>query len=431
MAQSYRKMPAPPERRLTGHLGEWVGVKNARSVLQRMQRYAAYGPVTRADLPPLRLVVVSDPEVASKALSAPQTNYKGLSYILTRVVLDNVLLLNGAAWAEGRKSYRAALKRVDPLAAAERLSARFAGELARRRTPEPIALDETIHRLIGNVVADFVAGVELPERLEPDRRRIQHELAAVGIDLQCQPWAYLSPLRWIRLQQSVARMRGFFRQAVERRLSSAGEPRGDILDGFVALARAGEIPNDVETIQEGVVNFFFTAHDVLASSVTWCLHLLATHSEAQAKLRASLARGEDDELHRVTRESLRLYPGYSLFGRTTQDDLELGGYEVPAGTLLLFSPYVSHRLERYWPDPLAFDPSRWSAPGERPGYFPFGAGPRSCMASHLAVPLLKIVVAELVRRLELRAADGHRPEIAYWGTTYSQNGLPTLVRATA
>jgi cytochrome P450 len=265
---------------------------------------------------------------------------------------------------------------------------------------------------------------------------VQYELAAIGIDLLCQPWAYLSPLRWTRMRASVKAARAFFRRAVDARLARPDPDARDVLGGFVALASAGEYPNDAEAIQEGVVNFFFTAHDVLSSSTAWTLHLLATHPAAQSRLRAALGTSEGPAaLERVMKEGLRLFPGYGLFGRTTRERMEIGGYDVPRGTLLIVSPFVTHRLERHWPRAAAFDPERWRdrpsgqpAPTAREQYLPFGSGSRACLASHLAFPLASTIVREIVSRVELVAQEGHDPGLLYWGTGYARHGMPVRAR---
>ncbi|NUP06230.1 MAG: cytochrome P450 [Polyangiaceae bacterium] len=444
--QPYRLMPEPPRRALGGHLTEWLGVENAKGVLARLQRYAeSCGPVARVTLGPVRMVVISDAHIASAVLDDPRANFKGAAYILTRAVLDNVLLLNGEPWETHRKAYRQALRDVDALGSANRVVERKLDALR----AGPLALDTFVNQLVGDVVGDFVAGVELTPGFEPHRKRIQYELAGLGIDLQCQPWAYLSPARWLKLRQSVEAARAFFRSSVEERIRRPRPEARDVLNGFIQLAREGAYPSDAQNLQEGVVNFFFTAHDVLTSSTAWCLHLLSKHPEIQSRLRASLSaqsdgpldrRALDDnaELGRVICEALRLFPGYALFGRTTQADMPIGGYMVPRGTMLIVSPFVIHRLERHYENAGSFDPDRWRGKSTAPisamavgQYMPFGAGARGCLASHLAVPIMKTLVARVIRRFELVAHPTHEPKIAYWGTSYAENGLPVTVHGAA
>lgn len=441
MPRPYREIPEPrrPDRwgrvgRALGHLPEWVGLFHAEDVLGRMLRYAEEcGPMARVSLGPMRLVVVSDAGLAAQLLSDRRANHKGASYILTRAVLDNVLLLNGAAWEHHRALYKKALKGADPVPVAREVTRQAV--MRWMADPDRDAFDRDVFRLVGDVAARFIAGVTIDETFEPHRHLVQYELAAIGIDLVCQPWTLLSPARYLRMRRSVTEARRFFGRAVEERLRRPDPSARDVLDGFVRLAEAGGYPRTVDAIQEGVVNFFFTAHDVLASSVTWTLHLLAQHPAEQTRLREALrSGGGEGELERVVKEGLRLFPGYGLFGRTVLEDLELGGHWIPAGTLVIVSPFVTHRLDRHFDEAARFVPDRWQGkPGApqataKDHYLPFGSGARACLASHLAFPLVTAIVREVVTSVEL-TAEGPAPSLRYWGTTYPRERM--RVRTTA
>lgn len=440
----FREIPRPTAHPLLGHLPDWLGVRQARAVLPLLLRYAEQcGGLARVPLGPTTLLLVSDPALISQALADDHANHKGMAYVLTRVVLSNVLLHNGEVWARHRRIYRDALRGVDSAPAGNR---RVLDLLQRWQAQGPgraVALDQESLRLVGDTVADLLCGQAFPADLEEDRRRVQYELAAVGIDLQCRPWAYLSPLRWWRLHRSVRRVRAFFLEAVRRRRQGgAGAP--DVLDHLLRLARRGDDPDDDardRRVQEGLVNLFFTAHDVLASALGWCLHLLAdpAHARVQDRLAAELAvlppgplQHEQVDglryLSQTIKEALRLYPGYPLFGRTTRSPTVIGGFAVPRGTLIIVSPFVTHRLSRCWPRSAQFEPERHAdpyapPPAVRGAYLPFGSGHRGCIASHLAFPLMKLMVAQIIRHVHLRADPDRLPVLAYLGTAYSETGL--------
>ncbi|MCV4732647.1 cytochrome P450, partial [Escherichia coli] len=80
----------------------------------------------------------------------------------------------------------------------------------------------------------------------------------------------------------------------------------------------------------------------------------------------------------------------------------IGGYLVPAGSLVLVSQYVMHRDARYFPEPERFDPERWRPENKqaRPqyAYFPFGGGPRRCIGEAFAWLEGIIVLATMARR---------------------------------
>jgi cytochrome P450 len=444
-SRPFRDIPRPRGHALLGHWPEWVGVNQARGILDVLLGYARQrGGLCRVPLGPLNILLLSEPSLIEEALATPEINHKGMAYILTRVVLRNVILENGAVWERNRRLYRDALKGTDVLSSVSRVAPKILATWAARGTASPLPLDKAASALTGAAVTNLLCGRELPAWFEPHRRRIQYELAAVGIDMQCQPWTYASPLRWWRLRQSVRAARALFTGFVSDRRADDATRSADVLDGFRALVEQGRYPDRDAEIADGLVNFLFTAHDVVAASLSFCLYLIAGHPECGERLYDELrtlhtpdeilSRGEF--LGQVVKESLRLFPGYPLFSRTTQAERVLGGYRVPRGTMIFVVPYVTHRLATYWPQPDEFRPERFAGRGLSPippvardNYLPFGSGFRGCMASHLALPMLKLLVAETVRQVQLAAVPGHRLQLAYWGTCYSSTGMP--VHATA
>ncbi len=422
MTLTFDSIPQPTGFPVLGNAREWVGRSRAEDVLDRLTSQAeAHGRLVRLRLGPANLLVIADAELASKALTDERANYKGLSYILTRAVLDNVLLLNGDMWRTHRALYRNALRNVDALQPTRTLTARWIDRFAHQAC-HTIDLAKEIPRLIGDIVSTFVCGEAFPASLDAARARVQYELAGLGIDLIAQPWTYVSPSRWISLRGAVKDLTSHFDAIVRHRVAS-GDERPDVLGGFLAMHQCGELKHGVQAITEGVVNFFFTAHDVLASSTMWTLNLLARNPEAQCVR-------DDAALSQVLREGLRLYPGYALFGRTTQAPMHVGEHAVPSGTFVIVSPYVTHRLSKHFDEPQVFRPSRWAGFGSTPivsspqdQYIPFGVGPRSCLANHLAVPIMKSVLADVLGAFVLRSESREPPRVRYWGTALPRGPL--------
>jgi cytochrome P450 len=98
--------------------------------------------------------------------------------------------------------------------------------------------------------------------------------------------------------------------------------------------------------------------------------------------------------------------------------VELGGYRIPSGTILLWSPYLAGRDPQVWPDPLRFDPDRFRDATEqqrtlaRTGWVPFGGGSRHCIGFALAQMELTVLLARLARRLDLTTATTTMPRPA-------------------
>ena len=104
----------------------------------------------------------------------------------------------------------------------------------------------------------------------------------------------------------------------------------------------------------------------------------------------------------VLAESLRLYPPSWVLTRCALADHEIGGTTIPAGAIVVVSQDLLHRDPRFFSAPLTFDPSRWETARQqtrpRLAYFPFGAGPRSCIGQGLATMEGILLLAALAAR---------------------------------
>ena len=173
---------------------------------------------------------------------------------------------------------------------------------------------------------------------------------------------------------------------------------------------------------------------------------LAGHDDAAEELRVSLAAGFDTTAHTlawalwhlstqpewrtpeavplVIDEVLRLYPAGWLGSRVTSAEVRFGEVTIPAKTMVLYSPFLTHRDPSLWSDPLRFDPARFC--GVRPawGFVPFGAGERTCLGSHLARLILRIALTPFCKG-ELLPVEGDPSPTA--GLTL-RPGAPLVVR---
>jgi cytochrome P450 len=115
----------------------------------------------------------------------------------------------------------------------------------------------------------------------------------------------------------------------------------------------------------------------------------------------------------VLSEALRLCPTGPTSTRMATRDVEVGGYRVPAGTLLIFGRLEVQRDPTLWDQPLAFDPDRFSPENMKDRdlwqYIPFGGGPRACIGDHFAMLEATLGPATFIRRAEVRSLDADFP----------------------
>jgi cytochrome P450 len=210
-----------------------------------------------------------------------------------------------------------------------------------------------------------------------------------------------------------------------RERQAAGRDRGSLLDALLRLSDESGGMSDRQ-VRDEVLTLFLAGHETTASALSWTWYLLARHPEVEARLHAEvdavLAGREPTAAdlprlgytEQVFRETLRLYPSVALLvPRRSLAEKVLGGYRFPAGTYFLLSPFITQRDPRFFPDPLRFDPDRWTPQFRqalpRFAYFPFGGGNRMCIGDQFAWMEGVLVLAAVVGRWRLELEPGHPP----------------------
>jgi cytochrome P450 len=230
-----------------------------------------------------------------------------------------------------------------------------------------------------------------------------------------------------RFQKARARLDDTIYRIIEERRRS-NEDRGDLLSMLLAARDEegdGGQMND-EQVRDEVMTLFLAGHETTANLMTWTWYLLSHHPAVEAKLHEELdavLKGRQPTVEDVPRlrytemvvaESMRLYPPAWAIGRLALKQHEIGGYTIPAKALVLLSPYVTHRDERFFSDPTRFDPERWTPEAKelRPqfAYFPFGGGTRRCIGEGFAWMEGILLLASLARNWRMRLVPGNRVE---------------------
>lgn len=220
----------------------------------------------------------------------------------------------------------------------------------------------------------------------------------------------------IRYLRGVRRIDRLVNAIIEERKRGGGD-RGDLLS-MLMLARDDEgKPMTDRQLRDEVITLLLAGHETTALALSWSWYLLSQRPEVDATLAAELREvlggraptaGDLPRLRyaeQVVTEAMRLYPPAWGFGREALADCEIGGYAIPAGTTVVVSPWVSHRNPRYFADPTAFRPERWSgdfaATLPRFAYIPFGGGPRICIGNRFAMMEAVLVLATVAQRFRL------------------------------
>ena len=240
-----------------------------------------------------------------------------------------------------------------------------------------------------------------------------------------------------------------------RRLRAAMRTLDELVLDIIATRRAGDAdPDDLlsmlmeardEDTDEGmsdaqlrdaVMTIFLAGHETTAIALGWTWYLLSRHEAVRQRLFTDIdtvLNGRTPTVadlpqlgyvERVVKESMRLYPPAWVISRCATEDDVIGGCRIPAGSIVLVSPYVTHRHPRFWTNPEDFDPDRFESARQterRFAYIPFGGGPRRCIGNSVAMMELVLVVATIAQRCRLDLPPGEpvatRPSITLRAAT--------------
>jgi cytochrome P450 len=132
--------------------------------------------------------------------------------------------------------------------------------------------------------------------------------------------------------------------------------------------------------------------------------------ETLARLRDSIAAGEDEYLDATVKETLRARPVIVDVARKLTAPVTIGGYELPEGTFVMAAIAALHYREDLFPSPEEFRPERFlGGKADNYAWVPFGGGVRRCIGAAFAEYELRTVLREFVQRADLAAPDP-RPE---------------------
>ncbi len=223
-----------------------------------------------------------------------------------------------------------------------------------------------------------------------------------------------------------------------------GGPSDDLVSALLA-ARDEDTgaPMSDRQIRDELITFLLAGHETTAVALGWTWYLLSRHPEVDRRLRTELAAvfgGRPPTVEdvprlaytrRVIEEAMRLYPPVWAVSRIAATDDVIGGYHIPAKSLILVSPYLVHRHPEFWENPEGFDPERFtperSAGRPRYAYIPFLAGPHQCIGNEFALLEAQLIVATVAQAYRLHLLPGFPVEPHAIFTLRPRHGLQMTV----
>ena len=442
---------SPPARVAPGPrphplLGNMMDINRQGVIGFAYQAWREYGDVCRFQFGPMRAQLFVRPEAVHHIMAEKRQNYiKGASHDKMRLWLGKAILTSeGADWQRQRRlmqptyTPRGVMHFANLMTdAIQQVEARWLAH-AGRAAGEAINVNAEMVRMTTSIISLAMFG----EDISDTARTVDEALQTILSQTVQRMTAIIDPPLFIptpanrRFQWAERTLDAFVYDIIQRRrrLGSQAQSSGDDLLWLLIQARdeeTGAVMDDRQLRDEVMVTFF-AGHDTSAQLLTWCWYLLAQNEAVEEKLHAELERvlaGRTPTLDDVPQltytrmvldEALRLYPPVAMFPRDVLADDTIDGYAVPAKSMVFVGPYMTHRHPEFWERPLEFYPEHFTPEQveRRPryAYYPFSAGPRTCIGNHFALLEATLALAELAQRVRLRLAPGQRIEPEFVGT---------------
>ncbi len=273
--------------------------------------------------------------------------------------------------------------------------------------------------VIGKALFDadvFTETDELGAAMTVTTEYVSHSLSA----LLPPPYSLPTP-RNRRTHKAVQVLSNRIQRFIDERRNNPIE-RNDFLSILLQARDEDGKPMSDEQVLAECLTLFGAGHETTATALSWTWYLLCRHPESYQKVQQevdSVLQGRTPtyaDLARlpyclqVFKEAMRLYPPAYAFSRRALCDVEIDGYRVPKGRVVLIAPYTLHRREEYFPDPEKFDPERFTSEREkqlpRYAYLPFGAGPRICIGMYFAMTEGHLLLATIAQRVNFSLVPG-------------------------
>ena len=440
------RAPLPPGPK--GHPILGVMPEFNRDTLGFITRCRDYGDVVRARFLYVSAYFIYHPDDIEYVVSTNARNFfKSMSLrsnFFHRLVGNGLLTSEGEMWKRQRRLAQPAFHR-------QRISAY--GDVMVDYTQRMSSMWRAgevrdIHRDMMRLTLEIVVKTLFNADVSQDADKVGRALAEI-----VKPFASQATIKWIlnnRLPTPAhRRFHGeaqkideiVYRIIADRRAS--GLDRGDLLSMLLAAQDEDGSQMTDKQLRDEVMTLFLAGHETTALTLSWTWYLLAQNPLVEQKFHAEMDNVLEGRLptladlprlkytDMIAREAMRLYPPAYGLGREAIEECEIGGFRVPRKTQVFMFQWVTQRDPRFFPEPEAFQPERWteefSSSLPKYAYFPFGGGPRFCIGNTFAMMEIVLVLATIGQRFRLSLAPDHPVSILPAMSLRPKNGIHVVV----
>lgn len=403
-----------------------------RDSLSFLKKIAAEcGDIVHFKMGPLRIVLLNHPDFIKEVLSAQHSNFvKGRPLEMAKKLLGEGLLTN-----EGEFHKRQS-RIIQPAFHSKMMNAyapamtEYAVRLMNGwKDGMKVDMMEEMVRMSTGIAGKTMFNMDIAEEAPEINDALKSIMTLFGrITLPFAELLLNLPLPGtIRFFKAKARLDDIIYRIIDERRRSKLK-NGDLLSLLLQAQEETGSDDGItdQQIRDEALTLFLTAFDTTSLALTWTWYLLSQHPEVEAELHNELDKVLDGRLptledvsqlkftRMVFTEAMRIYPPIYIIARQALEDFSIGNYIVPAGTIVLMSPYLIHHDSRFHPEPNQFNPSSWAErvglQNSRYDYLPFSAGPRSCIGQQYAWLEGVVVLASIAQSWHLKLVPNHPVE---------------------
>lgn len=268
-------------------------------------------------------------------------------------------------------------------------------------------------------------GAKFRDQLDSRFAEFYHQLER-GTDPLCYVDPYL-PIESFRIRDEArVGLVALVQEIMNQRIANPPTDKTDrdMLDVLVSITDDdGNLRFSADEVTGMFISLMFAGHHTSSGTSSWTLIELLRHpqiyAQAQQELDDLYADGQEVSFHalrqipvleNVLKETLRLHPPLIILMRVAQGEFEVADHAIHDGDFVAASPAISNRIAEDFPDPEAFDPTRYDKPREedvihRWTWIPFGAGRHRCVGAAFATIQIKAIFSVLLREYEFEMAQ--------------------------
>jgi cytochrome P450 family 135 len=384
-------------------------------LMERCRR--RYGPVFSMNMGPAAVVMVADPRLAKEVMTGdPDVFRAGDTNGLFRPVVGShsILLLDGEEHMRHRRIMLPGFGAGHGQRFADQVREIAEARVSSWEPGQSLRLRDEMEAISFDSIMRVVFNDDSSDRHERLRALIPEMMDRCDSPFTLIPWfrrslAGLSP--YARLIKVVRQVDEALYDAIqERRADPLVQLRDDVLSLLLRAGHEDGTPLGDREIRDELLTLIMAGYETTTSGLAWSFERLLRSPEQMTRLLSDLEAGDERYLGAVVQETLRARPVVPVVARRLRDSREVGGYMLPAGTILMVSIYLVHNDPETYPQPDQFRPERFlGGTPEDAAWIPFGGGVRRCLGASFAQLEMRVVLREVLTRVRLKATSS-KPE---------------------